>query len=74
MLDDPFGFDLMGDDAEVETEDMQNTLQEAHQATDTELEISASVHVIEAETNVPATESTITDETETEKNQSISSR
>ena len=67
LLDDPFGFDLMGDDAEVETEDMQNTLQEAHQATDTELEISASVHVIEAETNVPATESTITNETETEK-------
>ena len=58
LLDDPFGFDLMGDDAEAETEDMQNSLQETHQTTDTELETAE---------NVPATESTITDEAEVEK-------
>lgn len=58
LLDDPFGFDLMGDDAEAETEDMQNTLQETHQITDTELETAE---------NAPATESTITDEAEVEK-------
>lgn len=58
LLDDPFGFDLMGDDAEAETEDMQNTLQETYQTTDTELEIAE---------NAPATESTITDEAEVEK-------
>ena len=33
MLDDPFGFDLVSDDAEVETENMQNTFQETHQET-----------------------------------------
>lgn len=58
LLDDPLGFDLMGDDAEAETEDMQNSLQETHQTTDTELETAE---------NVPATESTITDEAEVEK-------
>lgn len=58
LLDDPFGFDLMGADAEAETEDIQNTLQETHQTTVTELETAE---------NVPATESTITDEAEVEK-------
>ncbi|WP_179989407.1 DNA polymerase III subunit epsilon [Acinetobacter sp. YH12252] len=57
LLDDPFGFDLMGADAEAETEDIQNTLQETHQTTVTELETAE---------NVPATESTITDEAEVE--------
>lgn len=33
LLDDPFGFDLMNDDAEAETENMQNTFQETHQET-----------------------------------------
>ena len=33
VLDDPFGFDLVSDDAEVETENMQNTFQETHQET-----------------------------------------
>ncbi len=33
LLDDPFGFDLVSDDAEVETENMQNTFQETHQET-----------------------------------------
>lgn len=33
MLDDPFGFDLVSDDAEVEIENMQNTFQETHQET-----------------------------------------
>ncbi len=33
LLDDPFGFDLVSDDAEVEIENMQNTFQETHQET-----------------------------------------
>ena len=33
VLDDPFGFDLVSDDAEVEIENMQNTFQETHQET-----------------------------------------
>ena len=50
VLDDPFGFDLVSDDAEVETENMQNTFQETHQTTESTITDEA-----EAKKNNPST-------------------
>ena len=54
LLDDPFGFDLVSDDAEVETENMQNTFQETHQETHQTTE-STITDEAEAKKNNPST-------------------
>lgn len=54
LLDDPFGFDLMNDDVEVETENMQNTFQETHQETHQTTE-STITDEAEAKKNNPST-------------------
>ena len=54
LLDDPFGFDLVSDDAEVEIENMQNTFQETHQETHQTTE-STITDEAEAKKNNPST-------------------
>ena len=58
LLDDPFGFDLMGDDAEAETEDMQNTLQETHQTTESTITDEAEAEKNNSSTGVEAVNTT----------------
>lgn len=58
LLDDPFGFDLMNDDAEAETEDMQNTLQETHQTTESTITDEAEAEKNNSSTGVEAVNTT----------------
>lgn len=58
LLDDPFGFDLMDDDAEAETEDMQNTLQETHQTTESTITDEAEAEKNNSSTGVEAVNTT----------------
>lgn len=54
LLDDPFGFDLMNDDAEAETENMQNTFQETHQTTESTITDEAEAEKNNSSTGVKA--------------------
>ncbi len=54
LLDDPFGFDLVSDDAEVETENMQNTFQETHQTTESTITDEAEAEKNNSSTGVEA--------------------
>ena len=58
MLDDPFGFDLMNDDAEAETENMQNTFQETHQTTESTITDEAEAEKNNSSTGVEAVNTT----------------
>lgn len=58
LLDDPFGFDLMNDDAEAETENMQNTFQETHQTTESTITDEAEAEKNNSSTGVEAVNTT----------------
>ena len=58
LLDDPFGFDLMKDDAEAETENMQNTFQETHQTTESTITDEAEAEKNNSSTGVEAVNTT----------------
>lgn len=58
LLDDPFGFDLMNDDAEAETENMQNTFQETHQTTESSITDEAEAEKNNSSTGVEAVNTT----------------
>ena len=58
LLDDPFGFDLMNDDAEAETENMQNTFQETHQTTESTITDEAKAEKNNSSTGVEAVNTT----------------
>jgi len=58
LLDDPFGFDLVSDDAEVETENMQNTFQETHQTTESTITDEAEAEKNNSSTGVEAVNTT----------------
>lgn len=58
LLDDPFGFDLMNDDAEAETENMQNTFQETHQTTESTITDEAEAEKNNSSTGIEAVNTT----------------
>lgn len=58
LLDDPFGFDLMNDDAEAETENMQNTFQETHQTTESTITDEAEAEKNNSSTGVETVNTT----------------